>query len=278
LLLTVALSVAGCGGGGSGGGGKQHTTVDPSSAPVPKEKLASAAARLQRTLPSGDCKALIRLMLHSIERGSKPDAPPTSRECAYMKTEAKRELRGYRVTKVSQFGTSGFTEGTGANAHTGMVVGIVWVLDADGSWKAVYEAIFRPQIGVAPEMLKESAANAVQLVSALRTGNCKELFRLLSVASRFVRGVDGNRERFCRGLPATYGNPSTAFAQIKADDHVTVGILGRTRDFAFYSIKLTNGRYMNLVLSGQLRTTALNELKQHANPSALELLTVRQPR
>jgi hypothetical protein len=273
--VSLLVALAGCGGGG---GSDKPAPVDPNAAPLPKEKLAIAAARLQRTLPSGDCKGLIRLMLHSIERGAKPGTPASARECAYMKTEARNTLRGFKVTKVSQFGPSGFTEGTGASAHPGMVVGIVWLLDADGSWKAAYEAIFRPQIGVAPELLKESAANAVRLVSVLRTGNCNDLWRLLGVASRFVRGVDGNRERFCRSLPATYGNPSSAFAQIKADDHVTVGILGRTRDFAFYSIKLTNGRYMDLVLSGQLRTTALGELKQHANPSALELVTVRQPR
>jgi hypothetical protein len=277
--LVLALALAGCGGGGGDGGGSHKpASADPDAPPVPKERLATAAARLQRTLPSGDCKALIRLMLHSIQRGSEPGAPPTAGECRYIKTEAKKDLRGYRVTKVSQFGSSGFTEGTGANAIPGRVAGIVWLLDADGSWKAAYEAIFRPQIGVAPELLKESAANAVGLVSALRTGNCREFWRLLSVASRFVRGVDGNRERFCRGLPAVYRDRRSAFAQIKADDRVTVGLLGRTRDFGFYSVRLRNGRYMDLVLSGPLRTSASEELGQHANPSALELVTVRQPR
>lgn len=273
----VALAVAGCG-GGSGGGSTKHTGSAPTGAPVPKETLRAAATRLQRALPGGDCKVLIRLMLHSIQRASKPDAPPTARECAYMKTEAKRDLRGYTVTKVSQFGTAGFSEGRGANAPPGRVLGIVWLLDSDGSWKAGFEAVFRPQIGVAPELLRESAANAVGLVAALRTANCNEFWRLLGVSSRFVRGSEGRRERFCKGLPAVYRDPHSSFAQLKADNHVTVGLLGRTRDFSFYSVRLTNGRYMDLVLSGPLAGSTKKELSLHANPSALELVTVRQPR
>jgi hypothetical protein len=230
-------------------------------------------------VPRGDCKVLIGLMLHSIQRHSAPDAPPTSGECDYLKQEARSDLRGFHLTQVREFGPAGFSEGTGANAPRGdAVVGVVWLLDSDLSWKAAFQAIFRPQIGVAPSMAERADANARRTVDALETGDCPELWRLLNPASRFVSQANGQRERFCRTLPPTYRQKDSAFAQIKADGAPVLEPLGRTRDFSFYGIRLKNGRYIDMVLSGQIADVGRRELKQHDNPTVLELATVRQPR
>ena len=273
FALFALVALAGCGGGDGG----SKTTA--SERPKAKEPLSAAASRLERVLPRRDCNELIRLMLHSVQRGgSPPGAPPTKRECGYIKNEAAKELRGLSVRKGAEFGTAGFVEGGGRNARRGYLVGIVWLLDQDGSWKAAYEATYRRQIGLPPRLSGEADANARRLIAAVKAANCADLWRVLNVASRFVRTSGGRRERFCRTLPATYRNPKSAFAQIKADPAPALQTLGRTRDFSFYAVRLANGRYLDLVFSGPLANVARRELPQHDNPSALEFVTVRQPR
>jgi hypothetical protein len=82
---------------------------------------------------------------------------------------------------------------------------------------------------------------------------------------------------FCRATAKLYRDPSSAFAQIKADRSAKPKLLGRTRDLSFYSLSLRTGRYMALVTAGQLGGFASDELQDHVNPSVLEFLTVRQP-
>jgi hypothetical protein len=92
-----------------------------------------------------------------------------------------------------------------------------------------------------------------------------------------VRGVNGRRSKFCRQFPALYRDRRSSFAGMKADVSLRPELLGRTRDFSFYALRLRSGRYMDLVTSGPLAGVSTGELNQHANPSALELVTVRQP-
>jgi hypothetical protein len=280
LLPPVAamLLLAGCGGDDGHGGTSARSAATADSRPKAKEALSVTAKRLERALPRRNCKVLIRLMLHSIQRRSTPDAPPTSGECAYIRYKAANELRGFHLTKAREFGPAGFSEGTGVNAPRGGVVGVLWLLDSDRSWKAAYQAIFRPQIDVAPSLAPRADANARRTVEALKTGDCTELWRVLNPASRFVRQVNGQREKFCRTLPATYRDTSSAFAQIKANRAPALETLGRIHDFYFYALRLKNGRYMDMVLCGQLASVPRSELKQHDNPTVLELATVRQPR
>jgi hypothetical protein len=230
-------------------------------------------------LPDGDCRALGKLMLHSIQRGTTdPARAPSEADCRYMKQEARGQLKGYRVTKVREFGgTAGFSEGTGAGASGVNVIGIVWLLDSDGSWKAAFEATFRPQIGPPPHLAREADANAAALVGALKKGDCETAWRGFHVSSRFLRGVNGRRAKFCRQFPALYRDRRSSFAEMKADPSLRPELLGRTHDFSFYALRLRSGRYMDLVTSGPLAGVSTGELNQHANPSALELVTVRQP-
>ena len=126
LLVTALL--AGCGGDGAEEKKRNAPGPTPSPRPEGSEPLAAAAGRLSRALPAHDCKVLIRLMLHSVQRGgTKPDAPATKKECSYVKREARNELRGFRVRNVREFGPAGLSEGSGANARRGQVVGVLWL-------------------------------------------------------------------------------------------------------------------------------------------------------
>ena len=277
VTASLVLGVAGCGGGDDGGDagpGPRQPAV-----PAAKEPLEKAAARLEAALPRADCDELIGVMLHSVARGmTEPDAPPKPSECRWMRREARNELRGLHVTKVEELGVAGYSEGTGAEAPKGQTVGTVWVLDSDGSWKAVFDAIFRPQVDRPPRLPDHADANVRAFVAALRAGDCPTIWRGLNVASRFVRSKEGERDSYCLELNKLYRDPKTAFSQIRADRSAQPKLLGRTRDLSFYSLELRNGRYMAIVLAGQLGNVANDELKEHANPSVIEMLSVRQPK
>jgi hypothetical protein len=278
FLALVVVLLAGCGGGGDSKPTAPAATPPQPTRPKAKEPLKAAAARLEHALPGRNCKVLIHLMLHSIQRGTAPDDPPTKSDCAYIKQEAANQLAGFKVTKVREFGTAGFTQGTGDSAHPGFPVGIVWLLDADGSWKAASEALFRPQFGVAPILADRADSNGRRLIDDIKAADCKDLWRVLNASSRFVRGNNGDRAAFCAKFLPIYKDLGSAFAQIKADAAPVLEPLGRTRDFSFYGLQLANGRYMDLVMSGPLGSIPPAELKQHDNPTALEFVTVRQPR
>jgi hypothetical protein len=275
--LACCLALAGC--GDDGGGESKQPTGAPPGAPRAKQPLAAAARRLQAALPRADCRELMALMMHSIQRGvTDPATPPKPSECGFVRREADADLRGYRVTKVRDLGVAGFTEGTGTRPRSGNVVGVVWALDSDGSWKAIVNAVFRPQIGPAPERTAAADQNARGFVTALRRADCPLAWRGLNVASRFVRANRGERRAFCRATRKLYRDPASAFSQIKADPGATPRLLGRTRDFSFYSLELRNGRQTVLVMAGQIGGIADAELREHVNPSVLEFLTVRQPK
>jgi hypothetical protein len=275
-LVTVgaAALVAGCGGGSGGDEKRAATTRGP---PLPSEPLAAAATRLQRTLPGKECRALAPLMLHSVAQGLEPNATPTKAHCRSIRYEIDNVIGGFRLTKTSDFGAAGFTEGRGDKPRKGDVLGIVWARDKDGSWKVVYDAIFRPQVGLPPAYGAGAAANAQSFVSAVSGRNCDKIWRLLNVGSRFVRNNDGRKATFCKVIAPFYHDPKNTFAQIRADPG-TLHRLGTTRDVSFFGLELRNGRYVALVLSGRLGGIADAEQRQHGNPSVLEFVTVRPPR
>jgi hypothetical protein len=271
LALTGGLALAGCGDGG--GGEPKPPTPDRAGVPRAKEPLRVASKRLEAAIPRADCRELIGLMIHSVARGlTKPGKPPTASECRFLRGET-RSLRGYRARRVTELGVGGFTEGTVTSR--GAVLGIVWLLDSDRSWKAVFDAHFRPQIGPPPGRTAAADQNARGFVTALRRADCPLTWRGLNTASRFVQG-NGDRGGFCRATAKLYRDPHSAFAQIKADRGTQPKLLGRTRDLSFYSLELRNGRYIALVTAGQLAGFG-GHLREHVNPSVLEFLTVRQP-
>jgi hypothetical protein len=271
--LATALMAAGCGGG--------HDNTAPATTaggpPKPKEPLAAAAKRLERALPTRDCKQLGALMLHSVRRGLNvpPSKPPTAAECKFILREARVDLEGFKVARVRQFGPAGMVEGSGPRARGKNVIGTVWSMDVDRSWKLLFDAILRPQIGVRPRPGFENNARA--FVAAVLTRNCPLVFRGLNVASRFVRAANGHRATFCRQFLPAYKAKGNGIADLAANPDVKPEQLGATRDISFFGLDLKSGRYMVLTLAGRVGGIADAEQKDHADPSVFELLTVRRP-
>jgi hypothetical protein len=274
---AVAALLVGCGGGGSGSSTGTSTRTTASGPPKPEEPLAAAAKRLERELAVGHCKPLARLMLHSVRRGRNvdPATPPTKEECAFIRSEAGRELKGFKLTKVQQFGPTGVTEATGANARSGAVVGSLWALDVDRSWKLLYDAILRPQIGVPSS--RDFGSNARRLVQAIGARDCDTFWRLLNVGSRFVRTSDGHKATFCKSIKATIRQKAGGIADLAANPGAAPKQLGTTRDIGFFGVELKSGRYVVLALTGRLGGIADAEQKQHDDPSALEIVSARLP-
>ena len=279
MAAAVAALVAGCGGEGDNEQTDRART-GPAKAggpPKPKEPLAAAAKRLERELAVGHCKPLARIMLHSVRRGRNvdPATPPKKEECAFIRAEAGRELKGFNLTKVQQFGPTGVTEATGANARPGAVVGSLWALDVDGSWKLLYDAILRPQIGVPSS--RDFGSNARRLVQAISARDCDTFWRLLNVGSRFVRTSDGHKATFCKSIKATIKQKAGGIADLAANPDATPNQLGTTRDIGFFGLELKSGRYVVLALTGRLGGIADAEQTQHDDPSALEIVSARLP-
>src|SRR4051812_7050836 len=97
VAVVIAVLVAGC-----GGGGEKAAPTKASGSPKPSEPLAAAAERLERVAPTGDCKQLAKLMLHSVRRGRRvaPSKPPTRAECTFIRQEARLDLDRFKVKKV----------------------------------------------------------------------------------------------------------------------------------------------------------------------------------
>jgi hypothetical protein len=218
-------------------------------------------------------------MLHSVRRGRNvnPAAPPTKQECAFIRIEAGRELKGFKVAKVRQFGPAGVVEATGANAKPGVaVVGSLWALDVDGSWKLIYGAVLRPQIG--EPSTRDFASSARRLVHAIATNDCDTFWRLLNTGSRFVRSSNGNKATFCKSIKLTIKQKAGGIADLVADPGASPKQLGTTRDVGFFGVELKSGRYLVLALTGRLAGVAdLAEQKQHDDTTGLDIVSARLP-
>ena len=282
IAAALALLFAGCGGDDEDGD-STSTKAAPAgdSAPKPKEPLRAAAERLERAVATGGCERLADVMIHSVTRGPDvaADAAPTKRECRYVSGEVRNVLEGLHVTKVQEFGPAGVSEATGERTGSKRpnddIVATIWILDLDGSWKAVFSSAYRPQIGVQPAT-PNFAKNAREFVAAAAGRNCNEFWRLMHVGSRFVRGNDGKRARFCKGLPASY--KVGGLADLAKDPTVRPEELGVVRDIGLYGVALDSGRYMVVALTGLIGGIADDEIKQHANPSVIEVISARSPR
>jgi hypothetical protein len=217
-------------------------------------------------------------MLHSVRRGRdvSPSKPPTAEECGFIRREISVDLQGFKVRKVKQFGPAGVVEGSGARTRKGMVVGTIWTLDVDRSWRVIFDAILRPQIGVPPRSGFD--INARGFVGSVVTRNCPLIWQGLNVASRFVRQAAGRRATFCRQFLPAYKQKGNGIADLGANRDVKPDRLGAIRDFGFFGLNLESGRYLVLVLGGRVGGIADAEQKDHVDPSVLELLSVRRPR
>ena len=270
----------GCGGGGSG---SSSNTAAPSpekrfaGAPTAKEPLAAAVHRLERALPSGQCRRLAPLLLHSIRRGKGVDAaaPPTAQECNFIRTEITRDLTGFKATSIRQFGPAGFAEGTGDEQGSAERIATLWSLDVDGSWRVVFNMTVREQLGFPPN--PGLGTNARAFFVAAQRRQCAAMWRLLNVGSRFVRSSGGDQARFCASVRPAYKEKGNGFADLAKNPDAKPVELGSTRDVGFYGLSLRSGRYMVATLTGRLGGIANDEQRFHGDPSVLELVTVKRP-
>jgi hypothetical protein len=192
-----------------------------------------------------------------------------------MRHEAAFDLKGFKVAQVRQFGPTGVVEGSGDHTDRGQVVGTLWALDVDRSWKLLFNAILRRQVGVKPRPGFE--ANARGFVAAVAARNCDLIWSGLNVGSRFVRAANGHKSTFCRQFLPAYKDKGNGIADLGANPDARPEPLGATRDIAFFGLGLKSGRYLVLALTGRLGGIANAEQKQHVDPSVLELVTVRRP-
>lgn len=283
LLAAGAACLPGCGGDDRGSAPRSPavTTTQAgtaTAAPKANEPLAAAAQRLSRAVAKGDCQPLAGLLLHSVPRGpdAAPTTPATPQECSSIAIGVQSKLRGFKLTRAQEFGPAGVVEGTGASARPGQVVVIAWVLDTDGSWKAVFTAAYRPQIGHKPR-LRDFAGNAQRFVRAAATRDCDGFWRLLNAGSRFVRSVNGKKAAFCKNIVVSYRDKRSGIADLAANPDAKPEELGTVGDLGFYGVRLKSGRYLALVLSGRIQGPIDAEQKDHGNPTVAELVTVRRP-
>jgi hypothetical protein len=270
-LICVTVLVVGCGSSGSGAP-KPTPTPEPTqaaaAAPEPNEPLAAAAKRMEHVIAHPSCRGFARLVLHSVLRGPdvKAGTPPTADECRNLMTGTRRGLT-YVPGAVHEYGPAGFTESRDA-------LDLIWVLDTDGSWKAVSKGHYRAQSGA---QLAGADATASAFIDAVRAKDCRAMWSLLNLGSRFVSSTQGHLQPFCKSMDTTFRDEGGGFSDIAADPSAEPERLALLRDFGLYGVPLANGRYLVMIVSDQHAGIADSEGRTHAKASVLELLSSRLP-
>jgi hypothetical protein len=254
LAITIAslLLLAGCGGGGG------------DDDPTPQERLEQAVDDYERAVGDQDCAAFARFA-HSAVRppGKGRDDAPDAAECRNLGVSYTR-LLGFKHTRIKVFGPAAIVEGT----VDGPFVALIWTLDVDGEWTQVQSLPgIDPQIKPnSPRPDNRFAANAAAFVDAQRTGDCREVFRLLNSGSPFVaRAADA--AAFCKRFEQSSNAPSRLSAQLAQAPEAKPVDLGGTRDLHFFRVDTAKGRSWTLIMS-TLPTTL--PAAGHAQDSVLD--------
>lgn len=244
LAATAAvLALAACGGDDGDGKDSSAASEEPgASAPQPRQSIRAASDKLTAAIESGDCRALFDASQHSTKREPKlslSKAPPSKEECATLGTYG-REYRGLRADGGTQvFETAAIVDG-----HVGRAtIATAFVLDLDGSWKVSVSSGSDPQVGTKPAPDNEFDANVAKFVEAARSGDCREVYRLLSFDSTPARS--GTAERFCKDIRAS--DPRSFFTRVEKDLDAKPTPLGKTAELAFYGLAVKPGIYYTLV-------------------------------
>jgi hypothetical protein len=276
VAATAAVLVGlvlGCGGSDDTAPAPHAVATAATGAPEPREPLAAASKRLERALAHPECKPLAALLLHSIKRGVdvSPAAPPTAAECRYVVDGAAPKLAPFRVTRVTERGPAGVTEGVGTGESAGKTIDSIWALDADGSWKQLYSTVYSHQEKFPTATARYDDA-AAAFVRAVRAKDCAAIWRLLQAGSRFV---GGDRSQFCAGMKTTFREKRGGFADIAANPPLQPRRLLLRHSVGLYGLSLDSGRYLVMVVSGGLTANAGQH--GHALTSVSELVSARLP-
>jgi hypothetical protein len=269
LLGTAAVLALSACGGDDGTDGSPATGSSGSEAPRPRGSLKAAAGRLSAAIESGDCRELFEAAQHSSKRAAElslSDAPPSADECTRLSTYA-REFRELKMDGRSEvFQTAAIVDG-----HVGRSpVATVFVLDLDGSWKVAVTSGSLPQTGSKPVADNQFDANVAKFVQAARDGDCGEVHRLLSADSTLVSG--STRERLCKDMRAR--DPRSFFTRLRKDPDARPAPLGRTAEFAFYSLTVKPGIYYTLFAARQPDQVPLT--REHARDAVYNWYLARE--
>jgi hypothetical protein len=233
-LLLVAL-VAGCG----GDGGDEEES--------PEQRLEALLPEYERAVNEQDCRAFARFA-HSAVRppGRKYDDPPDAQECRNLGTAYTR-LEGLTTDRLEVYGSAAIVEGK----MDGRVVAQVWLVDVDGRWKQVQSSPpgIAPQIDGTPRPSDRFEANAAAFVEAMRSGDCRTVFRLLNVASPFLESEAEPAGSFCTRFRRSFRAPGRLAAQLEAAPDAKPVDMGGTSDFHFYRLDTGGDRHWTLILN-----------------------------
>lgn len=233
-LLVLALLAAGCGGGD---GGERS----------PKERLEALLPDYEAAVNNQDCREFARFA-HSAVRppGRGYDDPPDPEECRNL-GRAYTLLAGFTSERAKVYGSAAIVEGR----LDGRVVAQVWLVDVDGRWKQVQSSQpgIAPQIDGTPRPDAKFDENAAAFVEAMRRGDCRQVFRLLNVASPFLASEDEPAASFCTRFRRSFRAPNRLAAQLAAAPAAKPVDIGGTSDFHFYELDTGRGRRWTLILN-----------------------------
>ena len=234
VLLAALVLVAGCGGEDDG-------------ERSPQERLDAVLPDYERAVEDQDCAAFARFA-HSQVRaaGRGVDDPPDAAECRNLGFSYTR-LMGFEADRSRVFGSAAIVEGRIA----GQLMALVWVVDVDGRWKQVQATPpgIVPQIGGEQRPGNRFAPNAAAWVAAMRSGDCRGVFRLLNTASPFLSDRPRDQRGFCSRFRETVDRPDRLAGQLARAPSAKTVDLGGTRDFHFFRIDTGGGRRWTLILS-----------------------------
>jgi hypothetical protein len=266
MLCLAAL--AGCGGGDE----KQDSGAGPAAS------LDQAGKRLERALESGECRALADVVIHSSRRTGKllnTQDPPSEEECRQL-ARFRRGFPGYRAGTSKQFGTAGVVdaEADGKDTYS------VFVRDIDGTWVQFVSGTppANHQVGTRQERPGAFDRSAEEYLDALRAGDCRRMYRLTNPDSQQLRGGRVDLGAFCRRLRSaqriSYGLP----ARVRKARSFELKPLGRTREFAFYSLRLPDGGLWTLVVAATDPRVPRRLRERHEDPGVVDYLRANRDR
>ena len=243
--------------------------------PEAKQSIQKTVKQLKKSLKSGKCQALGKVLQHSSARANpndpakpvKPSTKFTSDECSSISKFADG-LDGFRPEKSQAYGTGAIVQGT----KDGDPFVMVFALDVDGKYKAVSSGPLTPQIGTTSTLDYDGSITA--WLTAIKTANCNESWRTFTVDSPYVtsRANAGGATKWCTDVKASVDRGSGRVFDLVGDTEDPEQF-GALQDIAFYGIQTASGRYVTVIMFSEPGAEA-----EHANPGVFEFVSSRLPK
>jgi len=252
---------------------------DDQQAPAgPARSLGEAAQRFEQALDSGDCRALTGIVVHSSRRPGdlrNTNRPPSQEECRQL-AAFRESFAGYRPGASRQYGTAGVVDGTVEGQRTSSV----FVRDIDGGWVQFVTRTppDQHQLGTRPADASAFDRNARKFVAAMKTGDCRALYRLLNPDSGQLDRGRVDLRSYCRMFRSALRVPDGLPARLRRARGAQPRALGKTEDNAFYALELPDGGRWTLVLAASEPELPERRKRAHSDPGVLDYLKVNPER